>query len=285
VGKILLSVFVIAALAVAAYVELGPRPLDVRESIETAINQRKEKQPLSKEEENLLRLQLAITNYTIQKNTPPESLAELVPEYFDKVPVDPNTGASFRYKKIGTTPLLGEQIDRYERALAQKSGQTVAEPTKKSESSEKDQQVASVNGEFINPNEMIEDNFVYNAEGKRDPFTPFDLSPKMSGDETLTPLERYTLGQLRLAAVLSSEGEPAAIVEDVQGKGYTVRPGTKIGNAGGVVVSIEQGKLNVLETIVDFAGNETQKVTELVIQTQTDVSAREKAKQQGRRRR
>ena len=44
------------------------------------------------------------------------------------------------------------------------------------------------------------------------------------------------------------------MVEDATGRGYTVRIGTKIGNNGGKIVSIEEDRINVVETTVDFTG-------------------------------
>jgi len=51
-----------------------------------------------------VRLQLAISAWRIEHGTLPETLAELVPDYFDKEPLDPVTGQSFGYVRLDTYP-------------------------------------------------------------------------------------------------------------------------------------------------------------------------------------
>jgi hypothetical protein len=100
-------------------------------------------------------------------------------------------------------------------------------------------------------------------EGRqRNPFRPFtlDLRPQYSG-EPLTPLERYDLPQLRVAAVLVDLQPPRAMLEDNSGMGYIVTPGTPIGRNRGVVTAIESRHIVVEEKLVDYYGREqTQRV-------------------------
>ena len=86
-------------------------------------------------------------------------------------------------------------------------------------------------GDFINPNTMAPDTFVYNPAGKRDPFKQFDFSARPQNPNAGTPLERYSLGQLRLTAVIIDPKTcaPTALVEDSMGKGYPIKIGAKIG--------------------------------------------------------
>jgi type IV pilus assembly protein PilP len=92
---------------------------------------------------------------------------------------------------------------------------------------------------------------------RRDPFRPFtlDLRPEVP-DEPLTPLQRYELPQLRLAAVLLEARPPRAMLEDNSGMGFIVTPGTPIGRNRGVVAAIEPRRVVVEEKVLDFYGNE-----------------------------
>ena len=92
---------------------------------------------------------------------------------------------------------------------------------------------------------------------KRDPFRPFtlDLQPHKV-DEPLTPLQRYELSQLTVAAVMLEINPPRALLQDNSGMGFIVTPGTPIGRNGGVVKSIEPGKVIVEEKVLDFYGHE-----------------------------
>jgi Pilus assembly protein, PilP len=116
-------------------------------------------------------------------------------------------------------------------------------------------------GEAPVPGEQAPD-----AEGlegrQRNPFRPFtlDLRPDYTG-EPLTPLERYDLPQLRVAAVLVDLQPPRAMLEDNSGMGFIVTPGTPIGRNRGVVTAIESRRIVVEEKLLDYYGREqTQRV-------------------------
>lgn len=100
-------------------------------------------------------------------------------------------------------------------------------------------------------------------EGRqRNPFRPFtlDLRPDSNG-EPLTPLERYDLPQLRVAAVMVDLQPPRAMLEDNSGMGFIVTPGTPIGRNRGVVTAIESRRIVVEEKLLDYYGREqTQRV-------------------------
>lgn len=109
--------------------------------------------------------------------------------------------------------------------------------------------------------------FVYDSTGKRDPFRPFDFSPKESERDDLTPLERYDIGQLKLTAVLDGFDEPTAVVENAAGRGFTVKRGAKIGPNGGVITEVLKDKLVIVETTTDYTGETKSRTVELFIRT------------------
>lgn len=81
--------------------------------------------------------------------------------------------------------------------------------------------------------------FEYQVEERPDPFMPF-ISEKIvqSADSDsenggkLTGMRQLEPGQLSLTAILFTEVNPMAMVEDSSKKGYVIRRGTRIGRFG-----------------------------------------------------
>jgi Tfp pilus assembly protein PilP len=111
-----------------------------------------------------------------------------------------------------------------------------------------------------------EDEFRYTSVGKVDPFLPFFLEEEigMGGEaatagqpggessletrmqrmleklrEPKTELQRYSLSELSVTAIVKSGNEVKAMVVDPDGKGYVLQKGTYIGKMGGVVDQIQ----------------------------------------------
>lgn len=111
---------------------------------------------------------------------------------------------------------------------------------------------------------------VYNPAGKRDPFVTFlkvrerDTRPSVS---SLPPLQRYELGEIRLVGIIWGLTPPRALVEDSEGKGYTVTVGTKIGRSGGVVTRITEKEIVVREEFRDYSGSKVKRDSSLKLQT------------------
>ena len=80
--------------------------------------------------------------------------------------------------------------------------------------------------------------FEYQIENRSDPFMPFISDTVEQPDdmgvsaERLTGMRQFEPGQLELVAIMFTENNPMAMVEDSAGKGYVIRRGTKIGKAG-----------------------------------------------------
>ena len=101
-----------------------------------------------------------------------------------------------------------------------------------------------------------EEAYVYDPAGKRDPFlSPFHVAPEQKVvDEVTTPLQRFHLGQLKLVGVIWQTEQPKALIEDADGLGHIVAAGTRIGANGGVIRTIEPGRIVVEEYETDFSG-------------------------------
>ncbi|MDD2942183.1 MAG: pilus assembly protein PilP [bacterium] len=230
-----------------------PRQL-VEMQVEAVIKQNRVKP----DDVSLLKIQLALADFITRRGTPPLKLSQLVPDYFDKVPLNPVTGEAYLYERDGQKFRIGGQVTANEAVEVNNAGE-----------GEVILAMAGAGKDFVNPNEMKEETFIYDPSGQRDPFLPFNLSQKVefAGD---TPLERYTLGQLRLASVLeSASGEPTALVEDATGRGYMVKMGTRIGNNSGTVVEITRDSLKIVEETSDFTGKINRNVVEMKIMAKT----------------
>jgi len=117
----------------------------------------------------------------------------------------------------------------------------------------------------------------YNAVGKVDPFTPLykeevekkavDVIVKPKGPERpRTPLEKLDLGQLKLTAIVTTQGFKRALVEEASGKGYVVMVGTKIGLERGTVMEINKDRIVIEHQGEDDFGKVSSKKRELKLQ-------------------
>ncbi len=106
---------------------------------------------------------------------------------------------------------------------------------------------------------------LYARKGKLDPFAPFvqGAEPKTAGEvqkklqrrKPKTPLERVSLGQLRLTAVMEMPDKRLAMVEEASGKGYVVKKGTYIGDEGGIITKVLKDAIVIEEKYLDVFGN------------------------------
>ena len=102
---------------------------------------------------------------------------------------------------------------------------------------------------------------LYDPLGKRDPFVSFIKveERRKAGIDTasLPPLQRYDLGELKFVGVIWTKKGALGLVEDAEGKGYSVTVGTRIGRSGGVVSRITGKEILVRE---EFVGNRGEKI-------------------------
>jgi hypothetical protein len=111
-----------------------------------------------------------------------------------------------------------------------------------------------------------------NLENRPDPFVPFitekaassnvNMDEIVDSGEPLTGMQLFEPGQLTVVALVKTEEEYLAMVQDFTGKGYTLSQGMKIGRHG-VVKSFTPQSVIVEETTVTRAGKKS--VTEVVM--------------------
>jgi len=98
--------------------------------------------------------------------------------------------------------------------------------------------------------------FSYDPSGRRDPFKPVGLEKEgSSANLDLPPLQRVGLTEVSLIAIIWGGYGYSAMMQTPDGKGYTVRPGTKIGPNNGVVSTITETAVVVQERFTDVYGN------------------------------
>jgi Tfp pilus assembly protein PilP len=68
-----------------------------------------------------------------------------------------------------------------------------------------------------------------------------------------TPLQRFPIDRLKLSVTMTGTASPSAMIEDPEGRGWTVKIGTFVGQNWGKVSSIQRDQIIITETITDHA--------------------------------
>jgi type IV pilus assembly protein PilP len=100
----------------------------------------------------------------------------------------------------------------------------------------------------------------YDPSGRRDPFAPIIQELQVGKtDSTLPPLQRVTLTELNLIAIVWGAYGYTAMVQTPEGHGYTVRRGTRIGQNNGVVSAVTERGIIVQERFTDVYGKKQER--------------------------
>ncbi len=102
----------------------------------------------------------------------------------------------------------------------------------------------------------------FHPKSERDPFRSFvaartgviastEKTPKIK-----TPLQRYSLDQLKVVGIIAGGEMRKALLEDDVGKGYVVSTGDAVGREGGKISSIRKDRIIIESTYSDVLGNE-----------------------------
>jgi type IV pilus assembly protein PilP len=118
----------------------------------------------------------------------------------------------------------------------------------------------------------------YSSVGKRDPFRSFlaEIEAQKGPDSRCpTPLGRFEIEQLRLAAVVTGLDDPVAMVQAPNGVGYTIRRGACIGKNGGIVAAVRSGEVVVSEWAIRADGTRDRTQTVLKLPKQASLNVEE----------
>jgi Tfp pilus assembly protein PilP len=118
---------------------------------------------------------------------------------------------------------------------------------------------------------MKMEDFVYQIEERPDPFMPF-ISEKViqpvesdfEETEKLTGMRQFEPGQLNLVAIMFTESNPMAMVEDSSHKGYIIRRGTKIGKSG-IVSDILPNQVIIKQLSYSMTKERKYKTVEMIL--------------------
>ena len=113
--------------------------------------------------------------------------------------------------------------------------------------------------------------FAYETEGRPDPFMPFisekviqPMEANVQETEKLTGMRQFEPGQLSLVAIMFTESNPMAMVEDSSHKGYIIRRGTKIGRSG-IVSNILPNQVIIKQLSYSMAREKKYKTVEMIL--------------------
>lgn len=103
--------------------------------------------------------------------------------------------------------------------------------------------------------------YTYDPSGRRDPFTAILQPGQVPGEADLSvpPLQRVGLTELNLIGIIWGAYGYVAMVQTPDGKGYTVRRGTRIGPNNGVVSAITENTIIVQERFTDVYGKKQER--------------------------
>lgn len=99
------------------------------------------------------------------------------------------------------------------------------------------------------------ENSLYSPVGKRDPFKP--PSDKNAGRDpaSVRPIERYSIEQLRLVAILKGAGNARAMFVDPNGGSFIVSETDIIGREQAIVSLIKEFTVLLTEETVNYRGD------------------------------
>lgn len=109
-----------------------------------------------------------------------------------------------------------------------------------------------------------ETEYLYDPTGKRDPFRSAILGETLRGKETLPPLQRREISELKLIGIVWDKSGYSAMLETPDGKGYTIKVGTLVGSKKGVVRKITKKNVVIEERYMDIIGE--MKTREIIME-------------------
>jgi len=97
--------------------------------------------------------------------------------------------------------------------------------------------------------------YTYVAGNRRDPFRSIIVAKgKEAAMDLVHPLQQYAVKDLKLVAIVWGQLGASAMLQTPDGKGYTVKIGTAVGNRDGVVSKIKPDQIVIKERYTDIFG-------------------------------
>jgi type IV pilus assembly protein PilP len=125
--------------------------------------------------------------------------------------------------------------------------------------------------ELMNFLEGRESDFLYQREGRSDPFMPFikdkvvkEADVEVDDYGVLTGMQKFEPGQLTVVAIVQKQQGPIAMVQDPTGKGYILTPGEKLGK-NGVVEEITSNMILIKQEYKMTSGALRHRVVKMLL--------------------
>ncbi|WP_303720122.1 pilus assembly protein PilP [Malonomonas rubra] len=115
-----------------------------------------------------------------------------------------------------------------------------------------------------------ETKFVYQIEGRRDPFVPL-VATKRTAEFFENPLEAFDVQQFMVKAVIVGMGETKAMVISPDGSAYILKVGMRLGKANGVIKEVNRERIVVEEQYQDITGKVRKNIQELKVPVREGV--------------
>ncbi|MBI5043389.1 MAG: pilus assembly protein PilP [Nitrospirae bacterium] len=158
--------------------------------------------------------------------------------------------AASEQQKPGVTPV---QEQKPQTQTATQPGKPQKEDVKKEAEKDKPEEKAAEKKEYV-----------YDPTGKRDPFRSAILGESLRGKETLPPLQRREISELKLIGIAWDKYGYNAMLETPDSKGYTIKVGTIVGPKKGVVKKITKRTVVIEEKYMDIIGE--MKTREIIME-------------------
>ncbi len=118
--------------------------------------------------------------------------------------------------------------------------------------------------------------YVYEADGRRDPFTPVESEEQEQAgvvESGISPdfnrrkeeLESYTLDSIRMVGILEQQGVTWGLVKTKEGTIHRVRNGNYMGQNHGRILQITEDKIELTEIVQDGMGGYSERQASLAL--------------------
>lgn len=100
-------------------------------------------------------------------------------------------------------------------------------------------------------------NVLYSPNGKRDPFKPPNFENQGRTPSSIKPLEKFSVQQFELKAILRGIGVPKAMFRDPNGRIHILEEGDVLGRERATLSRIANSDVIVTEKTTNYLGEES----------------------------
>lgn len=171
-------------------------------------------------------------------------------------------------KEEANAPVVSKKISIVNKAKPAKTSDAkqIDASAEKSDENAADKQKATVAKRIYDPKERLNPFISLFSAEKKEAVTDKQDKKKRKKRIPRTPLERISLNQLQLVAIIRAPSGNKALVEENSGKGFIIKKGTYIGLNSGIVTQINPNSVTVEEELENLMGELILQNTEIKLQ-------------------